>query len=152
MSSSPTDPSSTTGSSTSWRSAAQDTRTAVIACGAGTDHLTPGPDITIDTLIRAYETQCEAVEALGGRVILGQPITAGQPRRHQERHRHRPGVELLAEFADVRNGAVSYAGDRHDQLSRHTSSVSTQCVGTVSYTPTAGVQIRLGPRHGWSAG
>jgi len=25
---------------------------ALIACGAGTDHLTPGPDVTIDTIIR----------------------------------------------------------------------------------------------------
>jgi Protein of unknown function (DUF993) len=50
--------------------AARDIPGAVIACGAGTDHLTPGQDITIDTVIRAYETQCEAVEALGGRVIL----------------------------------------------------------------------------------
>ncbi|APO65764.1 hypothetical protein IE4872_CH00090 [Rhizobium gallicum] len=43
---------------------------ALIACGAGTDHLAPGPDVTIDTIIRAYEEQIEAVEAEGGRVIL----------------------------------------------------------------------------------
>ncbi|MGO4351457.1 dihydrodipicolinate synthase family protein [Rhizobium sp. RAF36] len=43
---------------------------ALIACGAGTDHLTPGPDVTIDTIIRAYEEQIEAVEAEGGRIIL----------------------------------------------------------------------------------
>ena len=79
----------------------------------------------------------------GGRLIVRESIAAGQPRRHQERHRHRPGVELLAEFVDVRNGAVSYARDRHDQLSRHTLSVSTAGVGTVSYTPTAGVEICL---------
>jgi hypothetical protein len=30
----------------------------------------PGPDVTIDDVIAAYETQCEAVEATGGRVIL----------------------------------------------------------------------------------
>jgi hypothetical protein len=42
----------------------------LIACGAGTDHLMPGPDVTIDDVIAAYETQCEAVEATGGRVIL----------------------------------------------------------------------------------
>ncbi len=28
---------------------------ALIACGAGTDHLTPGPDVTIDAIIAAYE-------------------------------------------------------------------------------------------------
>ncbi|QWW67847.1 dihydrodipicolinate synthase family protein [Rhizobium sp. WYJ-E13] len=43
---------------------------AQIACGAGTDHLTPGPDVTIDTIIRAYEEQIETVEAAGGRIIL----------------------------------------------------------------------------------
>ncbi len=41
-----------------------------IACGAGTDHLTPGPDTGVDEVIRAYEEQCEAVEAAGGRIIL----------------------------------------------------------------------------------
>lgn len=43
---------------------------AVIASGAGTDHLAPGPDVTIDDVIRAYEEQCEAVERMGGRIIL----------------------------------------------------------------------------------
>ena len=43
---------------------------ALIACGAGTDHLPPGADVTIDDVIRAYETQIEAIEALGGRIIL----------------------------------------------------------------------------------
>lgn len=42
----------------------------LIACGAGTDHLIPGPDVTIDDIIAAYEMQCEAVEKTGGRVIL----------------------------------------------------------------------------------
>ncbi|MCV9961676.1 dihydrodipicolinate synthase family protein [Pararhizobium sp. BT-229] len=43
---------------------------ALIACGAGTDHLAPGPDVTLDTIIRAYEEQIETVEAAGGRIIL----------------------------------------------------------------------------------
>ena len=43
---------------------------ALIACGAGTDHLAPGPDVTPDDVIAAYETQCEAVEATGAPVIL----------------------------------------------------------------------------------
>lgn len=42
----------------------------LIACGAGTDHLAPGADVTIDDVIAAYEMQCEAVEATGARVIL----------------------------------------------------------------------------------
>ncbi len=43
---------------------------AVIACGAGTDHLEPGPDVTIDDVIAAYELQVGAIEAAGGRIIL----------------------------------------------------------------------------------
>lgn len=43
---------------------------ALIACGAGTDHLAPGPDVTLDTIIAAYEEQIETIEALGGRIIL----------------------------------------------------------------------------------
>jgi len=50
--------------------AAKDHPGAVIASGAGTDHLTPNPDVTVDDVIRAYEEQCEAVEAMGGRIIL----------------------------------------------------------------------------------
>ena len=43
---------------------------ALIAYGAGTDHLAPGPDLTIDDVIRAYEEQVGFVEGQGGRVIL----------------------------------------------------------------------------------
>ena len=43
---------------------------ALIACGAGTDHLAPSPDVTIDDVLRAYEAQVEMVEAAGGRIIL----------------------------------------------------------------------------------
>ncbi|WP_431282394.1 dihydrodipicolinate synthase family protein [Humitalea sp. 24SJ18S-53] len=50
--------------------AMQDFPGAVMASGAGTDHLAPGPDVTVDDVIRAYEEQCEAVEAMGGRIIL----------------------------------------------------------------------------------
>jgi hypothetical protein len=42
----------------------------LIAYGAGTDHLSPGPDVTIDQIVRAYEEQVGFVEAEGGRVIL----------------------------------------------------------------------------------
>lgn len=41
-----------------------------IACGAGTDHLAPGPDVNLDSIIAAYEEQIEAIEAHGGRIIL----------------------------------------------------------------------------------
>jgi hypothetical protein len=42
----------------------------LIACGTGTDHLDPRAQHTIDGVIRAYEEQCECVEACGGRIIL----------------------------------------------------------------------------------
>ncbi len=42
----------------------------VIASGAGTDHLTPSPDRTIDDVIAAYESQLAYIEGLGGRTIL----------------------------------------------------------------------------------
>lgn len=41
-----------------------------IACGVGTDQLAPAPEVTVDRVIAAYEEQCEAVEALGGRLIV----------------------------------------------------------------------------------
>ncbi len=41
-----------------------------IACGVGTDHLEPGPDTSIDDVIRAYEQQIEAIEAIDGRLIV----------------------------------------------------------------------------------
>ena len=50
--------------------AARDVPGALIASGAGTDHLESGPDVTIDDVIRAYEEQCSAVEGMGGRIIL----------------------------------------------------------------------------------
>ncbi len=43
---------------------------ALIANGAGTDHLAPVPGRTLDEIASAYEEQIEAIEALGGRVIL----------------------------------------------------------------------------------
>lgn len=43
---------------------------ALIACGVGTDHLTPSPNVTIDDVLRAYEEQFAFVEGLGGRAIL----------------------------------------------------------------------------------
>jgi hypothetical protein len=42
----------------------------LIASGAGTEQLAPEPGVTVDDVIRAYEEQVEAIEALGGRIIL----------------------------------------------------------------------------------
>jgi hypothetical protein len=43
---------------------------AVVFSGAGTDHLPPGANFTPDEVIAAYEEQCAAIEATGGRIIL----------------------------------------------------------------------------------
>jgi len=41
-----------------------------ICCGVGTDHLGPGAGVGLDDVIRAYEEQIEAVEAMGGQLVL----------------------------------------------------------------------------------
>ncbi|PYN93318.1 MAG: dihydrodipicolinate synthase family protein [Candidatus Rokuibacteriota bacterium] len=43
---------------------------AVLASGAGTDHLEPGPSVTVADVEAAYEEQCAFIEGVGGRVIL----------------------------------------------------------------------------------
>jgi len=48
---------------------ARATNGARIACGAGTDQLEPGVH-PLERIVAAYEEQCEAIEAAGGRVIL----------------------------------------------------------------------------------
>jgi hypothetical protein len=43
---------------------------AKICCGVGTDHLDMVGDMTTDHIIRAYEEQIEAVEAMDGKLVL----------------------------------------------------------------------------------
>ena len=43
---------------------------AVVASGAGTDHLYLNSNLRIENIISAYEEQCSAIEKLGGRIIL----------------------------------------------------------------------------------
>jgi len=43
---------------------------AVVASGAGTDHLNSIANLKVENIIDAYEEQCAAVERLGGRIIL----------------------------------------------------------------------------------
>ena len=52
------------------RSTAEAPKGALIASGAGTDHLDPVGTHDLDAVTAAYEMQCEAVEAAGSRVIL----------------------------------------------------------------------------------
>jgi hypothetical protein len=50
--------------------AARDVPDALLASGAGTDHLAPEDARSLDDVVRAYEEQIEAIEAAGGRIIL----------------------------------------------------------------------------------
>jgi hypothetical protein len=50
--------------------AAKDFPDALIASGAGTDHLKPDACVTIEAVIAAYEEQCAAIERLDGRIVL----------------------------------------------------------------------------------
>ena len=50
--------------------ASRDCAGALLASGAGTDHLTANAATSLDEVIRAYEEQVAAIEALGGRIIL----------------------------------------------------------------------------------
>ncbi len=50
--------------------AAQDVPGALVASGCGTDHLAFDASTTVDDVIRAYEEQMEAIEALGGKLIV----------------------------------------------------------------------------------
>src|SRR5882724_6325674 len=43
---------------------------AVLASGAGTDHLEPGPRVALADVEAAYEEQCAFIESVGGRIIL----------------------------------------------------------------------------------
>ena len=49
---------------------ARNGRPALIASGCGTDHLDPASVRSIDEIIRAYEEQMAAIEAVGGRLIV----------------------------------------------------------------------------------
>src|SRR5713226_9259408 len=50
--------------------ASKDMGGVVLFCGAGTDQLEPSPGVTHDKVVAAYEEQCEAIEKLGGRIVL----------------------------------------------------------------------------------
>src|SRR5437660_4512977 len=50
--------------------AAKDFPGALIASGAGTDHLKLDAPVSVEDVIGAYEEQCAAIEKLGGRIVL----------------------------------------------------------------------------------
>lgn len=50
--------------------ASRDRPGALLFSGCGTDHLVPGERLTVSDVIEAYEHQAEAIEGLGGRLIV----------------------------------------------------------------------------------
>jgi len=50
--------------------ASKDIEGAVLFSGAGTDQLAPSAGVTLDQVVAAYDEQCEAIERLGGRIVL----------------------------------------------------------------------------------
>jgi hypothetical protein len=50
--------------------ASKDIDGAVLFSGAGTDQLPPSAEVSLDDVIAAYEEQIEAIENLGGRIVL----------------------------------------------------------------------------------
>ena len=58
------------GSSSSGRGRSEDGARRGLASGAGTDHLEPGPRVTLADVEAAYEEQCAWIEGCGGRIIL----------------------------------------------------------------------------------
>jgi hypothetical protein len=57
---------------------------ALLFSGAGTDHLPPGSAKNLDDVIRAYETQIEAIEKVGGRIILMASRALCETARHPD--------------------------------------------------------------------
>jgi hypothetical protein len=59
-------------------------RGAVVASGAGTDHLPAGETYTLPDVTNAYLQQCEAIEAVEGRIILMASRALAATARHAD--------------------------------------------------------------------
>ena len=64
--------------------AAGKTRGALVASGAGTDHLPVRETLTLQNVTNAYLEQCEAIEAVDGRIILMASRALAAVARHAE--------------------------------------------------------------------
>ena len=64
--------------------AAARARGALVASGAGTDHLTPEKTFTTKDVINGYLEQCEAIEAGGGRIIMMASRALAATARHAD--------------------------------------------------------------------
>ena len=125
---------------------------ALIASGAGTDHLTLSPTTTIDDVIRAYEEQIEAIEKLGGRIIL-MASRALAAVAHGPEDYHRVYARIL--------GAVQlpvilhWLGDMFDPAlagywgSEHIPTAMDTCLAVITDNPSKvdGIKISLLDKH-----
>ena len=119
-----------------------------ICCGVGTDHLDAGADVSIDDIIRAYEEQIEAIEAMGGQLVLmasrALARAAQKSRRLRARLRPHPapaeaaGDHPLAR-RDVRSGARRLLGQRRSRRAMES------CLGVIrdNAAKIDGVKISL---------
>jgi hypothetical protein len=57
---------------------------ALVASGAGTDHLPASGEFTLEDVTNAYLEQCEAIEAVGGRIILMASRALAATARHAD--------------------------------------------------------------------
>ena len=101
--------------------AARDHPGALVASGCGTDHLAFDASTTVDDVIRAYEEQMEAIESLGGRLIVmaSRALARVATERGRLRARLRPHPDAVEAAGDpalarrhVRSGAGRLLGQR----------------------------------------
>ena len=64
--------------------AAAKARRALVASGAGTDHLSAEKKFSLQDVTHAYLQQCEAIEAAGGRIILMASRALAAAARHAD--------------------------------------------------------------------
>ena len=116
---------------------------AVIACGAGTDHLAPEPGLGIDDVIAAYEEQIGFIEGLGGRVILMASRALAAAARAAERE----GIAATV-LGDDLAGEAAELGATHARLAVEIAETASEPVALLSGGETA---VTL-PRPGFGRG
>jgi hypothetical protein len=82
--------------------AAAKTRGALVASGAGTDHLPIGQPHTLEDVTNAYLEQCEAIEAVDGRIILMASRALAAVARHADDY----AAVYASVFSQVREPVV----------------------------------------------
>ena len=106
-----------------------------IACGAGTDHLAPGTDVTLADVERAYAEQVGYIEAEGGRVILMASRALARVARDADDYRRVYGSVLRQVTRPV---ILHWLGDMFDPAlegywgSRNLDEATDVCLGIIA--------------------